>query len=276
MAGAGYFKSMQIPLTRGRMFDERDNTTVPAVMIINETFASRYFAGQDPIGKRIRPGGRNSTAPWFTIIGVVGDVRSRGLDLPPDPQMYRSILQTSDLASDLVVRTTVDPASLAALVDREIRAIDPDLPLYASGSMEELIGETLSQRRFSMLLLSAFGVMASLLSGIGIFGVAAFLVQQRTGEIGVRVALGAARRDIFKLVIGEGLNLAILGVVVGLAGAFAGTRLIAGLLYGISAIDAPTFAGVSILIVGVAGFGCYIPARRAMRIDPMVALRNEP
>jgi putative ABC transport system permease protein len=189
--------------------------------------------------------------------------------------MYRSIYQTSDLATDLVVRTAGDPGTLAAAVDREIRAVDPDLPLYGIATMEELLASHLSQRRFSTLVLSAFAAVALLLAAIGIFGVLAFLVQQRTSEIGIRVALGADRKDILRLVLGKGFGLILTGVAVGIAVSALATRLLSTLLFGVTPLDASAFVGIPALLIGIALLACYIPARRASRIDPVVALRNE-
>jgi len=275
MADAGYFRAMQIPLLRGRLFTDEDDQSHPPVLIISDSFAKIFFGDDDPLGKRIRPGGRTSTAPWMTVVGVVGDVKTGALDIASLPQMYRSAYQTSSLDMALVVRTQAPPGSLAVPVRRAIRELDPNLPLFNVQPMPELMSATLVQRQFSMRLLGLFALLALLLSVVGVYGVMAYTVQQRTPEIGIRVALGAARVDVLKMVLRRGLFLTGTGVLLGVGGALGLTRYLAGLLFGISPFDPFTYAVTSIALTAAAMLACYVPARRAMHVDPMIALRHE-
>lgn len=286
-----YFRAMKVPLKKGRFFGDADARTALPVMrwfeqqpypphyddpqaapaiIINETFARRFFPDEDPIGKRLRI----IASPWLTIVGVVGDVRHTGLHTQPNPEMYLSDLQEPGDSMAVMVRTSGDPSKLAAAVREQVMAIDPDLPVAAS-TMNQVFLESVGGQRFNALLLSIFGALALGLAVVGVFGVINYSVAQRTHEIGVRIALGAKRRDIFRLVVGQGMVLALMGVTIGIAGAFGLTRLISGMLFGVSPTDFATFAVVSFLLAAVALLASYIPARRAMNVDPMVALRCE-
>jgi len=268
-----YLRAMGIPVLRGRSFSDEDTAGKPLVVLIGATLAKRYWPNEDPIGKRVRLG--DSTGPLRTIVGIVGDVDHQGLDAPPDIQVYTPQAQFTDSFMQLVVRTKVDPASLTAAVRNEIRAVDADIPVYQIATMRQLVSSSVAQRRFTLVLIAAFAAIALLMSAIGIYGVMSYAVSQRTQEIGIRVALGAQTRDVLKLVLNRGMALAGAGVAVGLAGAFALTRLMEGMLFGIRATDPLTFAGVALLLILVALLACYIPARRATRVDPMVALRYE-
>ncbi|MDQ3252890.1 MAG: ABC transporter permease [Acidobacteriota bacterium] len=273
VASPDYFRAMNIPLLRGRMLSERDAKDASQVIVVNEALTRRYFAGKDPVGQRIIIEGETATRE---IVGVVGDVRHQGLDKGADPEFYSSYLQSPHYNLQLVMRTaSSDPAGLASAVRNAIRELDKDQVVGAMGTMDELVAESVAPRRFNMTLLAAFASVALVLASIGIYGVMAYSVTQRTHEIGIRMALGAQRSDVLRMVIRQGMLLAFVGVAVGLVAAFALTRVMASLLYGVSATDPMTFIGVAMLLAIVALLACYIPARRATKVDPMVALRYE-
>jgi putative ABC transport system permease protein len=275
-ATPGWFAAMGIPLVRGRLIERSDDNKAARVLVVNETFAKRFFPNGDAIGKRIRLGKLTSEFPWATIVGVVGDVRGFALDEPPEPTMYWPVAQiraTPSLA--IVVRTESDPASLTFAVRDAIAEIDRAQPIYDMQPLDQLVAKSLGQRRFTLMLMVLFGVIALVLSAIGIYGVMAFAVTQRTQEIGIRMALGASAIDVLKMVVGSGMFLAAIGVAAGLIGAFALTRLMASLLFGVSPTDLVTFGLVTAGLLMVALLACYIPARRATKVDPLVALRYE-
>jgi len=284
----GYFRALGIALVRGRPFDEHDDPRAPAAIVVSEQFAQQFFPGADPIGKRVSPGARArpitsgaqgplQAAPraWLTIVGVVRDVKSARVDGPPSPVMYRSLFQLSNLNLTLVVRTKQDPAALAESIRREVRAVDPNEPVFSVRTMDAVVASTFAERRFTMLLLALFAVTALALSAIGIYGVMAYFVTQRTHEIGIRMALGASPRDVRRMVVGQGVRLAAAGVLVGMAGALAITRALGALLYAVSPRDPATLAALSAALAAVALLACYVPARRATRVDPITALRYE-
>jgi putative ABC transport system permease protein len=274
VASSGYFRVMGIPLKRGRLFAGQDSLNAPGVAIINEAMARRYFSDEDPIGKRIT-NSDSQTGPWLTIIGIVGDVHTHGLSDEGYPQMYAHSAQQPGRAFTLVARSSSDPTSLASGIRSQIRQLDPLLPLYNIRPMEQLVADSLARPRFNMLLITIFAVLALVLASVGIYGVVSYSVTQRHHEIGVRMALGAKQSDILRMVVSQGLKLAGAGVAVGLAASFALTRSMSSLLFGVSATDPVTFAGVAVLLTLVALAACYIPARRATRVDPMIALRYE-
>jgi len=272
-----YFQTMGIGLRRGRYFEESDNQTSMAVAAINETMMRQYWPNEDPLGKRFKLGVPN--APWVTIVGVVNDVRQIGMDAPVRAEMYFPYRQITThfgyAPRDLVIRTTGDPLSLVAAVREQIYAVDADQPISNIATMSDVLTERTGPRRLGMILLAVFAGLALLLASLGIYGVLSFFVSQQTREIGVRMALGAQLRDILQLVLRKGLSLALLGVVIGLGAGFALARLMTSLLFGVGATDPTTFAAIAVILLGVALLACYLPARRATKVDPLVALRYE-
>ena len=270
-----YFRVMRIPLQRGRFFSEQDLPSNPNVTIISETMARRYFPNQDPIGRQIRFGfPPNSNVPR-EIVGVVGDVRDLALGRKPGPIMYVPFAQAPLWGGEVVVRSSLSAASVAAGIRQAVHSIDKNLPVTDVEAFPEAIGSSVAQERFRTLLLSSFSGIALILAAVGIFGVISYSASQRTHEIGIRMALGAERRSVLRLILGQGVKLAFLGVSAGAGAALLLTRLMASLLYGVSATDPLTFGAVAIVLLGVALIACYIPARRATKVDPMVALRYE-
>ncbi len=276
-----YFRTMGISLLAGRDFDERDTGQAPGVILINETLARRYWAGPEgasnAVGKRMKLGDARSPDRWLSVVGVVRDVKQWDWAEPPSSEMYLPYYQTPSPQSytTLVVRTIATPLSLTSALQNEIWAIDKDLPISGVAAMEQVVANSTWQPRFSMLLLGGFAGVALVLAAVGIYGVMSYAVSQRTHEIGIRMALGARPGDVLRMVVGRGLVLAGSGVVFGLGGAFALTRWISSLLYQVSTTDPVTFAGTAVLLGAVALVACYVPARRATRVDPMVALRYE-
>ncbi|HEX8140370.1 MAG TPA: ABC transporter permease [Pyrinomonadaceae bacterium] len=270
----GYFATMGVPVVRGEGFTERHTREAPAVMVINETFARRYFPGEDPIGKRLNIG-NPERSPWRMIVGVVKDVRHEGLDTEPYPQMYTPLAQVQRRAMTLVARTSGAPLSLVPNVRHELTSLDKDQPLYNVQTMEQVLAHSISRQRFQMLLIAIFASVGLVLASVGIYGVISYSVTQRTHEIGIRMALGAQARDVLKMILGQGMILTLVGVGVGVAVALLLTRVMASLLFGVSATDPLTFIAVSVLLAFVALLACLIPARRAMKVDPMEALRYE-
>ena len=275
VATVGYFETMKTPLIRGRFFTEQDTPESPKVAIIDENMASTYWPGVDPVGKRLKWGRVESDSPWLTVVGVVARVKQYALDTDSRVAFYTPHQQSPYGGMYVVVRTATDPLSVAAAISREARAMDPNVPIYDVKSMEQRLTESLARRRFAMLALGVFAVVAMILAAVGIYGVMSYSVTQRTREIGIRMALGAPTQGVLKLIVGQGMLLAGVGVGIGLAGAVATTRLMASLLYGTSPTDPVTFAAIGALLASVALLACYIPARRATKVDPMVALRYE-
>jgi len=270
----GYLRTMQIPLRIGRELTAQDLADVEPVALISETFARRYWPGEAPLGKRIKfPGSAARPQPWRTIVGVVSDVKQYGVDKESTMQLYIPQAQFPVSFLTLAVRTTGDPVQTVNAVRNEIRGVDSDQAVFEVSTMEGLLAQAIAKRRFVMLLLAMFAALALILAAIGIYGVMAYSVAQRTQEIGVRMALGAQARDVLKLVVGQGLRLVLIGVGIGLIAAFGLTRLMATLLFGVEASDPLTFVSIAALLVVVALLACWLPARRATKIDPLLALR---
>jgi putative ABC transport system permease protein len=270
-----YFQMMGIQLLQGRTFTAQDGRDSPRVAIVNETFVKRYFPNEDPIGKRFTFGDGGPNAQWIAIVGVVRDTKRQGVDQPIRIESWMPLAQSPARSMEVVLRTTGDPLALGNSAREAIWSIDRDLPIPRIQTMEQNLSTRVAQRRLNMLLLGLFASVALVLSAVGIYGVMNYTVTQRTNEIGIRVALGAQIRDVLRLVVGEGMILALAGVVIGLVMTFAMTRLMASLLFGVSASDPLTFAAIAALLFGVALLACWIPARRATEVDPMVALRYE-
>ena len=276
MISPGYFETMGIPLVSGRRLTEHDTEKSPNVVVITETMAHRFWPGEDPVGKRISAGRVTSDADWIQVVGVVKDVRQFELSANPKPQMYLSYRQAEFFwPEDLVVRTDVEPASLVAAVRQAVWEIDKDQPVSNIRTMDDILADSIARQRFSMLLLGVFAAVALLLAAVGIYGVMSYSVAQRTHEIGIRMALGAQTSAVLKLAVGYGLKLVVAGVAIGLLAAFALTRLMSTLLFGITPTDPATFALISLLLISVAAIASYIPARRATKVDPLIALRYE-
>ena len=270
-----YFRAMRIPLLRGRFFDTGDAPSNPDVAIISQTLAARYFPNQDPIGRQMRFGFPPNTEVPREIVGIVGDVRDSALSRKPGPMMYVPFAQAPLWGGEVVVRSSLSPSSVAAGIRQAVHAIDKDLPVTDVESFQDALGASVAQERFRTLLLGSFSGIALILAAVGIFGVISYSASQRTREIGIRMALGAQRRDVLRLILGQAAKLALLGLAVGVGLAFLLTRMMSSLLYSVSATDPLTFAAVTIVLFGVAVTACYIPARRATRVDPMAALRYQ-
>ena len=274
---ADYLQTVGIALREGRYIENRDDQNSQPVVIVNETMARKYWPDQSAVGKRIKFGEDNF--PWITIVGVVADVREMGLDVPVKAEMYLPFRQVTGFnfykPRDLVIRTTGDPLELVAAVRREVHAVDADQPVSNAATMDQMLDTETQSRSVGMMLLVAFAALAFLLAVMGIYAVLAYFVTQRRAEIGVRLALGATPRSILGLVLKKGMSLTLIGVVIGVVAAFVLTRLMASLLFGVSASDPATFATIAFLLISVALLACYIPARRATKVDPLVALRYE-
>jgi predicted permease len=277
VVGGDYFEAMQIPLVAGRRFDEHDTRDKPRVILVDEPLAEQLWPGQDPLGKRVRSGGFDASAntPWLTVVGVVGRIKQDRLDADSRIALYHPHTQYPARALNVTVRSRTAVASLAAAVRDEVRGIDPDLPVYGLRTMTERVEASLARRRFSMLLLSLFAGLALILGTIGTYGVMAYQVSQGTRELGIRLALGATPRRVLGFVLREGMAVALSGVAAGLAVAFALTRAMRSLLFGVAATDPLTFLLVPGLLLLAALAACYLPARRAAAVDPVTSLRSE-
>jgi putative ABC transport system permease protein len=270
-----YFRVMRIPLLRGRFFSDQDSPSKPNVALISETLARRYFPNQDPIGRQMKFGFPPNSDVSREIVGVIGDVRDETLSRKPGPMMYVPFAQAPLYGGEVVVRSSLSASSVAAGIREAVHSIDKDLPVTDVESFPDALGASIAQERFRTFLLSSFSGIALVLAAVGIFGVISYSASQRTHEIGIRMALGAQQRSVLRLILGQGAKLALLGLGVGAVAALLLTRLMSGLLYEVSATDPLTFCAVAIVLLGVAVTACYIPARRAMRVDPMIALRHE-
>ena len=273
-----YFRVMQIPQRAGRTFAATDREDQPLVAVINEALARQYFARQNPIGQRVRWGRETGPPRWMTIVGVVGDVKQYSLAQPAEPAVFTPFAQSNEAWRrwmSLVVRAPGSSATLIPAVKSQVWSLDNQIPLNRIESMDELLSQSLAERRFNMRLLGLFAGLALTLAAVGLYGVMSYSVSQRTHEIGIRMAVGARRRDVLMLVMGQGARLAATGVAAGIVGAFALTRLMTSLLFGVAPTDPATFAAVVLLMMAAVLLACYVPARRAVRVDPMVALRYE-
>jgi len=267
-----YFEAMGIPIRRGRNFDPNDGPTAPPVAVINETMARRLFPNQEPLGQHVRTGPA-PTGTWTTIVGVIGDIRHGGLEEVPQPEMYINYLQGPPVSPFIVLRTTGDPALLAETVRAEARRIDKNLPLYDMRTMSTLRSEAVSTRRFVLLIVGAFGALALGLAAIGVYGVMSLIVSERTREVGVRLALGAEPSQLLRMIVMQAAKLAGIGVVIGVIVALPLAPLLDSQLYGIQSFDPMTFISVPVVLLVVAALAAVVPARKAMRIDPLAALR---
>src|ERR1700736_1421621 len=269
-----YFRALKTPLLRGRFFAESDNINAPGVAIINDALAKKYWPNEDALGKRITLDDPRKNPKWLTIVGIVRSIRHRALDVDPQPEYYLPLAQDPERTMVLTVRSTQDPRTLTSAIRREIQSIDPDQPMANVRTLEVVTADSVAPRRMSMVLLAAFAGIALLLASVGIYGVISYLVVQRTHEIGVRMALGAQRTDVLRLVVGHALKLVGIGTAIGFVLAFLSTRALAALLYNVGAFDATTFVFVTITLAAVALLASYIPALRATRADPMIALSH--
>jgi predicted permease len=271
-----YFKTMMIPVVRGREFNDRDVKESQKVAVINETLARKYFSGEDPIGKRVTTDDEPYSAEsWLTIVGIVGDTKPRSLESEPAAEMYMPFSQATQPFLALMIRTAGDPGSVASAVRSQVLEMDKNQPVYGIRTLDTILSESVAAPRFRTLLMGIFAGVALILAAVGIYGVISYSVTQRTHEIGIRMALGATRSDVLRLVVGQGLTVALIGVTIGIIASILLTRLLSGLLFGVSATDMPTFVSASVLLTMVALAACYLPARRATKVDPMVALRYE-
>jgi putative ABC transport system permease protein len=273
MVSSNYFQAMSIPLIKGRFFTDRDNADAPKVAIVSESFVRQFLAGKEPLGQRII---MDFGEPWTAeIVGVVGSIHQNTLAAPVYREMYTPALQRAPMMWNLVVRGAVDPSRLTAAIKSEVRALDKNLPIFNVRRMEERVAESAAQPRLRTTLLGIFAGLAVLLAAVGIYGVISYSVTQRTHELGVRKALGAQAGDVLGLVVRQGMALALLGVAIGLAASFGLARVIQGLLFGVSPMDPWTFISIPLLLALVALSATLIPAWRATRVDPIVALRYE-
>jgi putative ABC transport system permease protein len=274
-----YLQAMKIPLRQGRYFTAHDNENSMPVAIINETMARQYWPGQSALGRRFRLGDATEDTPWRQVVGIVADVRQMGLDEPVKAEMYFPYQQTKEYdfytPRDLAIRTSGETSNLVSSVRQILREVDPDQPISNIATMSDVLGVEAAPRRMGMIMLAAFAGLALLLASLGIYGVLAYFVNQHTNEIGVRMALGATQQNILGLVLKKGMGLTLLGVGIGLVVSFALTRLMSSLLFGVKASDPLTFVAVPVLLAAVALVACLIPARRATKVDPMIALRYE-
>ena len=271
-----YLKTMGIPLVEGREFRANDGPGSPMVVLVNQAFVRKFFPHEDPIGKRIKQDFPQGKTPYATIVGVIGDARREALDRAAQPEAFEALRQMGPDFMNLVVRTALpDPSAAAPAIGRELAGLDADIPLFDVRSMDYYVSEQTANRRSPTLLLVAFAGTAVLLAVIGLYGLLSFLVTQRRQELGIRLALGAQTRDVTRLVMNQGLRLVLVGLVLGLGGAWAMTRFISALLFAIQPNDAWTFASVSCMLAVVAVVACWLPARRAATVDPVLTLRME-
>jgi predicted permease len=271
----GYFSTLGIRLLGGRAFTDQDRGDTVNLVVINETMKKLHFLDEDPVGRRMQWGCVAPTCPWMTVIGVVGDIKQDALDEETRPEVYTTYLQQPRLALSMAIRTEGDPLAIAPMLRTTLRSIDPDIPLSSVATMDQLAAESVATRRFNTLLLGIFSSLALALAIVGIYGVMSYSVSQRRQEVGIRMALGAQSGQVTRLVLGEAMTLAGIGIAIGIALSLGMTRLLGSLLFEVSATDLTTFSATALLLGGVALAASYIPARRAATVDPLVALRSD-
>jgi putative ABC transport system permease protein len=275
VADKEYFRTLQIPLLAGRLFDTFDNAKSPPVVIINESMAKKWWPNENPIGKRIKQGFPQDKSPYREVVGVVGDVKEDGPDAQQRTEVYLPLAQNTDSAQTIMVRTSGDPMSMAKTVVAAVHELDADQAIDAVQPLTDYLSSSTAWRSSIAVLLGFFGILALGLAAIGIYGVMSYTVSQRSHEIGIRMALGAHPRRILRLVVSQGLGISLAGVAIGVVAALGLTHLLTSMLFGVTPRDPLTFAGVALLVIGVALAGSFVPARRAASVDPMVALRHE-
>jgi putative ABC transport system permease protein len=271
----GFFETINARMAAGGAFTGQDHDRAAEAAIVNETLARSVWPGEDPIGRRLRPRDGSDNQPWITVIGVVKDLRRADVKRPIRPEIYFCSLQTTPRTETLVMRAAGDPAALMPSIRRELQALDPQLPLFRVTTLGAQLSDTLNQPRFQATLLGGFAAIALILAAVGIYGVTAHAVSQRTQEAGIRMAMGAARSDMRRLILRQHVTHAVVGVAIGLTGALLLSRFLTSLLYGVRSIDPLTYALVALSLVAVAVAACWVPASRAMRVDPLVALRAD-
>jgi len=270
-----FFKAMGVSLVRGRFFDESDTDKAPPVVIVDESLAQLYWPNQDPIGHRVHPGGQKSKAPWATVVGEVRPVRNRTLEAKSRVEVYGPFNQVTPSAMTLTILTSGNPMNLAPTIQQTVASIDPELPVYRVRTMIEVMGESIARRRLALILLGVFAGLALALASVGIYGVTSYVVAQSRKEIGLRMALGAARSDVLQLYIGQGMRTIAAGLAIGLAASLLLTRWMGAMLFDVRPADPLALGGASVLLVLIALVAIVIPARRATNVDPMSALRYE-
>jgi putative ABC transport system permease protein len=271
-----YFQTMHIPLVQGREFTARDERNAAQVVIVNQALARKFFPNEDPIGKHIKPGVSDTGEDKMReIVGVVGDVKHHALWEASDPEVYVPYEQVAIGQMNVIVRSEVDPASLLPAMREQVKSLDAELPVYDPQTMEDYISASVASKKFISILCGVFAASGLLLAIVGLFGVMSYTVSQRTHELGVRAAVGAEKKDILRLILNHGMAITLAGIVIGLIGTLAVTRVLKSELFGVTATDPLTFVGVGLLLTLVALAACYLPARRAARVDPIVALRYE-
>jgi predicted permease len=268
-----YFHLMGMNLLRGRLFNDSENERTAQVAVINEAMAHTYWPNEDPLGKHLKLSRRESS--WTTVVGIVADARAESLENARIPEIYSSLYQEGARHLAIFLRGNLDAGAIPEQVREQVQSVDPTIPVFGGQTLNQVVSDSLSQRRLSMEIVGLFAVTALLLAGLGIYGVISYIVNERTHEIGIRLALGAQNRNIVRMILRQGFWLATAGTAVGLVSALIVSRLMAGLLYDVRPTDPVTFAGVALLLISVALLACYIPARRAVRIAPLVALRYE-
>jgi predicted permease len=269
----GYFDLLGIALLRGRVFNDSDDDKAPKVAVINEAVARLYWPHESALGRRFRS--VRPKSPWITVIGIIANARTESLAEDAVPKVYLNLYQEGGKHLAIFLRGRLDPGAIPDLVRGQVQSVDPALPVFGAQTLNQTLSASVAERRFAMQMVACFALTALLLAALGIYGVISYMVSERTHEFGIRMALGACRRNIVRIVLRQGLGLALVGAVLGLAGSLVVSNLMSGLLYGVKPTDPMTFGGVAVLLIAVALLACYVPAQRAVRVDPMDALRCE-